>query len=93
MAPRLPGGPVIHNGGPVRVAGQNTAVVIPVAIWINPHLKGPDDKPLRTGETVQIWDRWAARRPAVPDRVRYGGRGTASCAVGCGAGAREQSYQ
>jgi hypothetical protein len=26
-------------------------------IWINPHLKGPDDKPLRTGETVQIWDR------------------------------------
>ncbi len=26
-------------------------------IWINPHLKGPDDKPLRTGEAVQIWDR------------------------------------
>ncbi|WP_018505348.1 hypothetical protein [Parafrankia discariae] len=26
-------------------------------IWINPHLKGPDDKPLRTGETVRIWDR------------------------------------
>ncbi len=25
-------------------------------VWINPHLKGPEDKPLRTGETVQIWD-------------------------------------
>lgn len=26
-------------------------------IWINPHVKGPDDKPLRTGETVHLWDR------------------------------------
>ncbi|WP_261568241.1 hypothetical protein [Frankia gtarii] len=26
-------------------------------LWINPHLKGPEDRPLRTGETVQIWDR------------------------------------
>lgn len=26
-------------------------------IWINPHIKGPDDKPLRTGETVHLWDR------------------------------------
>lgn len=26
-------------------------------IWINPHIKGPDDKPLRTGESVHIWDR------------------------------------
>ncbi|GAA2455770.1 hypothetical protein GCM10010191_88770 [Actinomadura vinacea] len=26
-------------------------------IWINPHIKGPDGKPLKTGETVHIWDR------------------------------------
>ncbi|MBW6432206.1 hypothetical protein KZ829_00400 [Actinoplanes hulinensis] len=26
-------------------------------IWINPHIKGPDGKPLRTGETVHLWDR------------------------------------
>jgi hypothetical protein len=26
-------------------------------IWINPHLKGSEDKPLRTGETVHLWDR------------------------------------
>lgn len=25
-------------------------------IWINPHIKGPDDKPLKTSETVHIWD-------------------------------------
>lgn len=26
-------------------------------IWIAPHIKGPEDQPLRTGETVRIWDR------------------------------------
>ena len=26
-------------------------------IWISPHIKGPEGKPLRTGETVHIWDR------------------------------------
>lgn len=26
-------------------------------IWINPHIKGPDGKPLKTSETVHIWDR------------------------------------
>lgn len=26
-------------------------------VWINPHIKGPEDQPLKTGETVHIWDR------------------------------------
>lgn len=26
-------------------------------LWIAPHLKGPADKPLRTAETVHLWDR------------------------------------
>ncbi|MBE3206715.1 hypothetical protein IHE48_38500 [Frankia sp. CH37] len=26
-------------------------------LWINPHLKGPDGKPLRTGDTVHVLDR------------------------------------
>jgi len=25
--------------------------------WINPHVKGPDDKPLKTGNIVNVWDR------------------------------------
>ncbi|GAA2165004.1 hypothetical protein [Actinomadura napierensis] len=26
-------------------------------IWINPHIKGPDGRPLKASETVHIWDR------------------------------------
>jgi hypothetical protein len=26
-------------------------------VWITPHLKGPEDKPIRAGDTVYLWDR------------------------------------
>ncbi|MGM1063106.1 hypothetical protein [Saccharothrix sp. Mg75] len=26
-------------------------------VWINPQVRGPQDKPLRTGHTVHVWDR------------------------------------
>ncbi|WP_236788087.1 hypothetical protein [Amycolatopsis sp. GM8] len=26
-------------------------------VWINPHIKGPDDKPFKTGNVVHVWDR------------------------------------
>ncbi|QFZ20558.1 hypothetical protein [Saccharothrix syringae] len=26
-------------------------------VWINPQVRGPQDKPLKTGHTVHVWDR------------------------------------
>ncbi|MGM1061393.1 hypothetical protein [Saccharothrix sp. Mg75] len=26
-------------------------------VWINPQIRGPQDKPLKTGQTVNVWDR------------------------------------